>query len=138
MGGGGFPVPVRWPALSVGTTGTHDTDSVADWYDAMPDAEREAFLRIPALARLRERAPQRFDPDVRDALLELVYRSGSDLILLPFQDALGSRERVNVPGTVNDSNWAYRMPMGMAALTDATGTTERLRGLAAGSGRLTR
>jgi 4-alpha-glucanotransferase len=134
--GSPFRDPARWPALSVGTTGTHDTDSVADWYDAMPDAEREAFLRIPALDRLRERAPQGFDHDVRDAMLELVYRSGSDLILLPFQDALGSRERVNVPGTVNDANWSYRMPMGMAALMDAIGTAERLRDLAVRSGRI--
>jgi 4-alpha-glucanotransferase len=43
---------------------------------------------------------------------------------------------VNVPGTVNDANWSYRMPMGMAALMDAIGTAERLRDLAVRSGRI--
>ena len=132
-----FRDPSRWPALSVGTTGTHDTESLADWYDAMPADERAAFLRLPGLAALRERAPGRFDRGVRDAILDVVYRSGSDLLLLPFQDALGSRERINVPGTVNDSNWSYRMPMDVPALMADAGTTERLRGLAARSGRLT-
>ncbi|HTP28692.1 MAG TPA: 4-alpha-glucanotransferase [Anaeromyxobacteraceae bacterium] len=128
--------PAKWPALSVATTGTHDTDSLADWYDGLGDEEREAFFEIPDLARLRERAPKRFDTGVRDALLELVYRSGSELALLPFQDALGSRERINVPGTVNDSNWSYRMPMLLADLLADLGTTERLRTLAARFDRL--
>jgi 4-alpha-glucanotransferase len=133
-----FTDPTRWPALSVGTTGTHDTDSLADWFDGMKEDERSAFLALPGLAALRARAPQRFDPAVRDAVLELVYRSGSDLLLLPFQDALGTRERVNVPGTVDDaSNWCYRMPMELAALAGDLATTERLRGLASRSSRLT-
>ncbi len=89
------------------------------------------------LEPLRARAPARFDPGVRDALLELIYRSGSELCLLPFQDALGTRERVNVPGTVADSNWAYRMPMEISALLADLDTAERLRGLAARSGRTT-
>jgi 4-alpha-glucanotransferase len=132
-----FRDPAKWPALSVATTGTHDTDPLADWYDALQPEERKAFLGIPGLARLRERAPERFDSEVRDALLTLVYRSGSDLVLLPFQDALGSRERVNVPGTVNESNWSYRMPMTAAALMEGVEVAERLRGLAVQSGRRT-
>jgi 4-alpha-glucanotransferase len=132
-----FRDPAKWPALSVGTTGTHDTDSLADWFESMKDDERQAFLEIPGLAALRARAPTRFDVGVRDAILEVVYRSGSDLLLLPFQDAFGSRERVNVPGTVNDSNWSYRMPMEVAHLAGDRAAAERLRGLAARSGRTT-
>ncbi len=122
--------PVLWPAVSVATTGTHDTDSLADWFDGLADEERHAFLEIPGLARLRAQTPERFDDGVRDQLLELVYRSGSDLVLLPFQDALGTSERVNVPGTVNDQNWTYRMATEIADLGADQATKERLRGLA--------
>jgi 4-alpha-glucanotransferase len=46
------------------------------------------------------------------------------------------RERVNVPGTVTAENWTYRMPSDLSALhADAKGR-ERLRALAARSGRL--
>jgi 4-alpha-glucanotransferase len=131
-----FRDPATWPALSVGTTGTHDTDTLAEWYDTMPDDERRAFLAMPGLT-VREAARERFDAGVRDAVLEVVYRSGSDLLLLPFQDVLGARERVNVPGTVNDSNWCYRIPTEMAALLSDLAARERLRGLAARAGRLT-
>ena len=105
-----FRDPAAWPAVSVATTGTHDTDSLADWYESLGEEDRRALLALPGLAPLRQRAPARFDDAVRDALLELLYGSGSDLLLLPFQDLLGHRERVNVPGTVNDQNWTYRMP----------------------------
>lgn len=133
--GPAFRDPARWPALSVSTTGTHDTDSLADWYEGLPPEERRAFLEIPGLSALRERAPERFDEGVRDAVLELVYASGSDLVLLPFQDALGARERVNIPGTVSSDNWSYRMPVGVPALSLDLAAAERLRALALRAGR---
>ncbi|HEU4382519.1 MAG TPA: 4-alpha-glucanotransferase [Anaeromyxobacteraceae bacterium] len=125
-----FRDPALWPALSVATTGTHDTESLADWFEGMPPEERAAFLKIPGLSALQARAPERFDEGVRDAVLELVYASGSDLVLLPFQDALGSRERVNIPGTVSSDNWSYRMPQELAALSMDLASSARLRGLA--------
>ncbi len=132
-----FADPATWPALSVGATGTHDTDALADWYDGMGAEERKALLALPALTPLRTRGPHRFDAQVRDLLLEVVYRSGSELLLIPFQDAFGARERVNVPGTVTDANWSYRMPMELTALAADRAATERLRALAARSGRVT-
>ena len=36
--------------------------------------------------------------------------AGSDLVLLLLQDILGTRDRVNVPGTVGAGNWTYRLP----------------------------
>jgi 4-alpha-glucanotransferase len=127
--------PAAWPALSVATSGTHDTDSLADWWESLDRVERAAVLQIPGLAPLRERAPERFDEKVRDAFLEVLYGAGSDLVLLPLQDVLGLRERVNVPGTVTNDNWTYRMSMELQALAAELRTVERLRGLAARSGR---
>jgi 4-alpha-glucanotransferase len=76
-----------------------------------------------------------FDDGVRDAILSLVYGAGSDLLLLPFQDALGLRDRVNVPGTVSAENWTYRMPRDLSALHADGAAVERLRALARSCGR---
>ncbi|BDG09437.1 4-alpha-glucanotransferase [Anaeromyxobacter paludicola] len=132
-----FRDPATWPALSVATTGTHDTESAAEWFDAMPDEERRALLELPQLAAVKARGGRRWDDLTRDAVLDLVYRSGSDLTLLPFQDALGHRERVNVPGTVNDRNWSYRMACDLPGLLADRATAERLKGLAVAGGRAT-
>jgi len=42
-----FLDPATWPAVSVATTGTHDTDSVADWYESLSDEDRTALLALP-------------------------------------------------------------------------------------------
>jgi len=130
-----FRDPAAWPAVSLATTGTHDTDSLADWYESLPAAERAALLDLPELAELARRAPATFDDGVRDALLELVSASRSDLLLLPFQDAVGARERVNVPGTVNDGNWSYRIPLPVSALLADQAAADRLSALAVRTGR---
>jgi len=134
-GGDAFLDPTEWPALSIATTGTHDTESLADWYEALPEEERAQLLALPQLEGLREREPERYDAGVRNALLELIYSAGSDLALLPLQDLLGARERVNLPGTVSDDNWTYRMPMDMVALAADRETRDRLRALAVATGR---
>ena len=131
-----FRDPAEWPAVSLATTGTHDTDSLADWWESLPAAERKALLALPGLESLAKRAPATFDEGVRDALLGLVSASGSDLLLLPFQDAMGARERVNVPGTVNDENWSYRVPSLLSALLADQAAAERLSALARRTGRL--
>jgi 4-alpha-glucanotransferase len=131
-----FRDPADWPACSLATTGTHDTDTLAEWFDGLPPAERKALFALPGLSGLGDPAPTRFDDRVRDALLELVYGSGSDLVLLPFQDAMGTRDRVNVPGTVNDVNWSYRIPLDAAALLADRSSAERLRALAVRTGRV--
>jgi 4-alpha-glucanotransferase len=131
-----FRDPATWPAVSLATTGTHDTDSLADWWESLPAAERKALLALPALAALEKRATETFDDEVRDALLGLVATSGSDLLLLPFQDAVGARERVNVPGTVNDENWSYRVPRLLSALLADEAAAARLVALSRRAGRL--
>jgi 4-alpha-glucanotransferase len=135
-GGDRYRDPGAWPALSVATTGTHDTDTSADWFDALDPLERARFLELPQLAALKARGVTRFDDGVRDALLELVYGAGSDLLLLPFQDLFGDRERINVPGTVNEVNWTWRMPTSLATLAAGAAARDRLRALAAKHRRL--
>jgi 4-alpha-glucanotransferase len=51
------------------------------------------------------------------------------------QDALGTRARINTPGTVDPANWGYRMEMNVSDLMDDRETTERLAQLAREAGR---
>ena len=128
-----FRDPARWPEVSVATSGTHDTSTQAVWYDGLSAEHRGYLARVPGLGNLD--CNRGFDDGVRDTLLEVLYQSASELCLLPFQDLLGSREQVNVPGTVNDQNWTYRMPMTVDDLLVDQPTTERLLRLATDSGR---
>ncbi len=129
-----FRDPAAYPALSVCTTGTHDNEPSAVWFDALEAEEKRALARIPGLHTLAEQS--HFDDRVRDALLEVVFQSASALTILPFQDLFGTRERVNLPGTVSDDNWTYRTAVTVADLERDAAAIHRLRALAANGGRL--
>ena len=47
---------------------------------------------------------------VHEALLETLYASGADILILPIQDVFGWRDRINQPATVSDGNWTWRLP----------------------------
>ena len=98
-----------------------------------PPSTAGYLARIPGLSHLD--VNRGFDDGVRDALLKVLYQSGSELCLLPFQDLLGAREQVNVPGTVDGGNWIYRMPMTVDDLLADHATCDRLRHLATESQR---
>ena len=137
-----FRDPQAWPELSVATSGTHDTETSAEWWEALPDDERAALLEIPGLATRLTDPPRVLDGAVRDAVLATLYESPSELVLTPFQDLFGHRERVNLPGTVSEDNWVYRLPWPLEALAhdsdagELVARTAELRSLALEHGRL--
>lgn len=138
-----FRDPARYPRLSVAASGTHDTDTMAEWWERMPADERQAVVEIPAMRPVREApagVPHGFTPLVHDTLLDTLYGAGSDLVIPPVQDVFGFRERINVPGTIGPGNWSYRLPWSAADLRREEGLrirTDALARLSARHGRAT-
>ncbi len=107
-----FRDPAAYPSTSVATTGTHDTETLAEWWQTVAEAERRVFAHLPGLAgRALSVEAGSYGEAERDAILELVYRSGSDYAIFPLQDLFGWHDRINTPATVNDGNWTWRLPM---------------------------
>jgi 4-alpha-glucanotransferase len=68
----------------------------------------------------------------------MLYDAPSELLVFPIQDVFGWNDRINVPATVSDENWTWRLPWPVDALDQEPQAQERarvLRGLAEGSGR---
>jgi 4-alpha-glucanotransferase len=124
-----FRDPSEYPAASVATSGTHDTETMAAWWESVTKEERRQVASLPAVRRLTGDVSQLTDgtygPVVRDVLLEALFASGSDLTLLPVQDVFGWRDRVNEPGTVTDSNWTFRLPWPVDRLDEVPEARER-------------
>ncbi len=106
-----FHDPATYAAASLATTGTHDTDMLADWWDTAPEDERAALLALPGLRDAGFSATQPYDDRLRDALIALMMQSASDLVIFPLQDVFGWRDRINVPATVGPENWSWVMPI---------------------------
>ena len=121
-----FRDPVEYPAVSVATSGTHDTEPLVTWWELSTDEEREKLGRVQTIQRIAngDIAHASFDR-VRDVLLETLFASGSDLLLLPVQDVFGWRDRINTPAVVDDHNWTYRLPWPVDRLDDVPEARER-------------
>jgi 4-alpha-glucanotransferase len=108
-----FRDPAAYPSTSVATSGTHDTEPLARWWEHAPADDRARLSQLPTIQRLAngiDLARSAYDSRVRDVLLEALFASGSDLLLLPVQDAFGWGDRINEPATIRDDNWTFRLP----------------------------
>jgi 4-alpha-glucanotransferase len=123
-----FRDPTEYPPASVATSGTHDTETLAVWWDHAPQDERAQVAALPTVARLSDGRPlatEPFNEHVRDVLIEALYAAGSDLLLLPVQDVFGWRDRINEPATVTDENWTFRLPWPVDRLDEIPEARER-------------
>lgn len=119
--------PRTFPMTSVATWGTHDTSSLASWWtNELDDHGRSRFVGAAGYA-LPADAGAACTPEIHAHLLSALYGAGSNLVLLPLPDAYAGRERINLPGTVSDQNWGYRMPWTTAALQNDTGRALAMR-----------
>lgn len=105
-----FVNPADYPARSIATSGTHDTTTLASWWEEIEEPEREQVLRVPGVQGLGVTARDAFGPVLHDALVRLLLASGSNLVILPIQDVFGWPDRINVPASVSPANWTYRVP----------------------------
>jgi 4-alpha-glucanotransferase len=116
-----FRDPADYPADSVATSGTHDTEPMAAWWAAAPKEERDELSKVPSVQRIsggKDISDQPYEPGVRATLIEALFASGSNLVLLPIQDVFGWLDRINEPATVTPENWTFRLPWPSDRLAD--------------------
>ncbi len=88
---------------TVAYTGTHDNATTRQWYEELPDYQRQNFWSY------LKRAPGT-SADAAPELMRLAWSSPAALAIAPLQDLLnlGSEARMNVPGRA-DGNWRWRV-----------------------------
>ena len=86
-------------------TGTHDNDTLMEWYDALSVAAKRKVRRFLAKEGIRQGS-------VKDRLLAYTWKSKAEYAIVPMADILGMGEEahLNTPGTVGSPNWEWRMP----------------------------
>ncbi len=137
-----FRDPSEYPARSVAASGTHDTESLAVWWERASEDDRRSIVELPSIRRVAgetsiEHAAYR--QTVRDTLLEALFASNSELLLIAVQDVFGWRDRINEPATVTAENWTFRLPWPCDRLGEVPEARERraaLRSWAQRYGRL--
>ena len=109
--------PERWPAQSLGTLTTHDLPTTTGALSGADPASDEGMAR-----RMVEfagggpdvepgDAPADAPADVLVRAHERLAAAGSAVVLAALEDVVGSPDRVNMPGTVDEyPNWRVPLP----------------------------
>ena len=135
--GSPFIPPAAYPALTVATPSVHDTSTLRGWWEE-DRAERHAYFPLLGLAGP---CPDRLTSEAHAAIVERMLGSRSRLCMFQLQELLDldpelwsddpRTDRINVPGTVADANWTWRMPLAIESLAGRTGLADRLRAMVA-------
>ena len=130
-------IPVQeYPFLSVCAPSVHDTSTLRDWWEH--EEGKEGFWHVLGF---QDHCPGDYHPDIARRVLEQVQTAGSGLCIYQLQDffalvpelraADSKDERVNVPGTVGETNWSYRIPLTIDALAKQKKLVEMMKELSA-------
>ncbi|HVE86647.1 MAG TPA: 4-alpha-glucanotransferase [Myxococcales bacterium] len=122
--------PRKYPQISLVTTGTHDTETLKEWWETAKSGERAQVAEVYHELENATLTPA-FTDTIHAGLLAAALGSASDLCVLPYQDVLGTADRINLPGSMDASNWSYRLDTPSEELTTAENTRHAARMLAA-------
>ncbi len=124
-----------FPRLSVCTASVHDTSTLRAWWRESP-AEREAYARHMGLSGP---VPETLDAALLKRIIGRLMECGSLLCVFQLQDLLDldeanwradpTEDRINVPGTVTEFNWTWRMPFPVEELSRRAELIREIRGL---------
>ena len=136
-----FKRPENFPSQSVVTVATHDTPTLAGWWQGRDlewrtklklnadddtnraDTELRASERSNLIAALedlqvidrREAPPQNpaiMNTELSISVQKYLAQSPSHIQLIPLEDALQIIEQVNIPGTIDEHpNWLQKLPV---------------------------
>jgi 4-alpha-glucanotransferase len=118
----------KYPRLSLATPATHDHDPIAKmWRELWEKVDagkhsHDAHVRHAAQEALKdlkrwmefcgadnEEPPREFNDHIHETILRGVLNSHSWLAVFMITDIFGSEARFNVPGSVTEGNWSYRL-----------------------------
>ena len=103
-------LPNNYVPNTVVYTGTHDNPTTREWYEELPDDQRQNLWNyLKSTPSSSDEAPA--------ALMRLAWSSVAALAIAPFQDLLrlGGEARMNLPGRA-EGNWRWRCTEEMMSL----------------------
>lgn len=149
---GGFIGPQDYDELSVAMTGTHDTPTVAGWWQGADLDLAHQFNQLPADTSRKQAEDKRAwdrgllwatfggteprpapdDPDpVVEAALRHIGNAGSRLAIAPLEDLFASADQFNLPGIVGQyPSWRLRLEAPLAELLERPDNARRIEILA--------
>ena len=129
-----FVHPGQYARHSVCAPSVHDTSTLREWWEY--EDGREDFWHSMGLD---SPCPVEYSTETAEKIISELLGTNSAIVVFQIQDMFAlddgyrvpdsREERMNIPGTVQDRNWSYRMPMSVADLRQNKGFTQKIRSL---------
>jgi 4-alpha-glucanotransferase len=130
-------IPVEdYPFLTVCAPSVHDTSTVREWWER----EDEANGFWSALG-LSGKVPATFTPKTAEKVYQRIARTNAAILVFQLQDFFAfdaslvpsdpAEERINIPGTSNEFNWTYRIPVTLSQLRENDAVNGGVQGVTA-------
>ncbi|GFP76784.1 4-alpha-glucanotransferase [Clostridium fungisolvens] len=96
-------MPHNYNRNSVVYTGTHDNETISEWYHKLNSEDKKLAIDYLDI-------DENNIEDVNWKFIRLAFSTVSDLAIIPIQDylGLGSEARINIPSTLGN-NWKWRL-----------------------------
>ena len=136
------------PKLSVCTSSVHDSTTLRQWWDEDKGGVNQFVRTYPQYfgiegwdndAKVRV-ANESYTPEKGLAYLTALASANSDFCIHPLQDFLSvskkywlddsDAERINIPGTVSEFNWTYRIPALLEDISKDEELIAKIKGIA--------
>lgn len=141
-----FQRPEHYPEQSMVTVSTHDLPTLAGWWigndlqwremlnlyptEEMGQSDRNnritdrqqliaAMVDMEVLdkSKVPPSAPAKMNSELSVAVQKFLAKAPSRIQLIPLEDALGIKQQVNIPGTIDEHpNWLQRLPLSTAEI----------------------
>ena len=137
------------PELSVATTSVHDSTTLRQWWNEDKGAVRLFVHTYPQFFgveswdnnRAESIANAPYSPEAGNGYMKALATANSLWCIHPLQDFLSletkywlenpDEERINIPGTVTDFNWTYRLPVTLEVLSKDDALIEKIKSIVA-------
>lgn len=134
--------------LSVTTTSVHDSSTIRQWWnDDKNDIQAFVFANAKDFGieqdwnKAGEVAYSEFTPELAEKIMTVSAKSASIWYISPLQDFLymnkkywlenAADERINIPGTVSNFNWTYRLPVELSELENDSELINKIKTISA-------
>ncbi len=109
--------PGNYVKNCVAYTGTHDNNTIKGWFDDELSDEQRDGIRAYLARKFRKYSGKSLwdhPEELSWAMINLVMKSRADMAIVPVQDilGLGGEARMNVPASVGETNWSWRLAPG--------------------------
>ena len=121
-----YIAPEKYPQLSVAASSVHDSSTIRGWW--LNENAGKDFIRD--FGAEKNISPDVFTPETAEYILKKLALAKSSFCIHPFQDFLylsseyydknPDDERINIPGSISEFNWTYRIPRTVEALVNDT------------------